>query len=115
MRTTDSLRTGQNATANDCGRLWNTLTTEYISKLEIQLVMFEDPLMGTGIRLELVDDGPAGPDGHFHQNVWSTVTIFNQLHLISSSRLFDLLISGYRKIDDFFTHGERFAPERRQV
>jgi len=104
-----------NATTDDCGRLWSTLTEEYIPRLEILLRFEQDREFGTIARLELVDDGPVGPDGVIHQNVWAVDVIYNQLHLISSSRLFDLLIRGHKQIDDFFTHGERFAPVRRQV
>jgi hypothetical protein len=104
-----------NATTDDCGRLWSTLTDEYIPRLEILLRFDHDREFGTILRLEVVDDGPAGPDGVVHQNVWAADTVFNQLHLISSGRLFDLLIRAHSAIDDFFTHGERFAPVRRQV
>jgi len=104
-----------NATTDDCGRLWLTLTDEYIPRLQILLKFKQDPEFGTVLVVEVVDDGPEGPDGVLHQNVWASATYFNQLHLISSSRLFDLLIEAHRRIDDFFTHGERFAPARRKV
>jgi hypothetical protein len=104
-----------NATTDDCGRLWSTLTDEYIPRLQILLKFEQDTEFGTVLRMEIVDDGPEGPDGAMHQNVWASATYFNQLHLITSSRLFDLLIVAHKRIDDFFTHGERFAPDRRQV
>jgi len=103
------------ATTDDCGRLWRTLTHEFIPGLCIRVVIIEDDQVGTAIRMECYDHGPKGADGHFYDNIWASATYFNELHLISSSRLFDLLIVAYRRIEDFFAYGESNAPERRQV
>jgi len=113
MRTTDQLRTGQNATADDCARLWRTLTHEYISDLEIKFVFLEQGGDPFGLRLELVSVGLDPRDGTECVNVWSSKSFFNPLHLISWGGLFDLLISGYRQIDDYFRYGEVSAPARR--
>jgi hypothetical protein len=114
MRTIDTVRTGQNATAADCGRLWQTLTTEYIRDLKINLVPLPDPDNLTGVKIEIISDGIDSLDGEVIDDVWASATFFNQLHLISAGSLFDLLITAYRRIDDYFTHGERFAPARRK-
>jgi len=106
---------GRNATTDDCGRLWRTMTHEYIPGLCIRIVIIEDDRVGTAIRMECYDHGPKAADGSYYDNIWAAATYFNELHLISSSRLFDLLIIAYRRIDDFFAYGESNAPERRQV
>ena len=115
MRTSATVRTGQNATADDCARLWKTLTTEYIPGVEIRFkfVDVDDPPFG--IMLELVSRGLPTADGSTWEDVWATKTFWNPIHLISWGGLFDLLITGYRQIDDFFTHGEQYSPLRRRV
>lgn len=101
------------ASAADCARLWATLTSEYIPGLRIDFKILAADDDVTGFQLELVDDGPAAADGVFYENVWASKTAFNQLHLITAYILFDLLITGYRNIDDFFRYGESNAPVRR--
>lgn len=115
MPTSETVRTGQNATADDCARLWLTLTKEYIPGLRIELRMLSPEGGISGVQLELVDDCVAPPDGTRTVHVWSKRQFFNQLNLISSGALFDLLISGYRTIDDYFTYGESYAPATREV
>jgi len=115
MRTSETVRTGQNATADDCARLWSTLTKEYIPGLRIELVVLSPADSAVGMKIELVDDCAMHPDGSRLVHVWSSRTFFNQLNLISSGSLFDLLISGYRAIDDYFTYGESYAPATREA
>jgi len=115
MRTSETLQTGRNATADDCARLWLTLTGEYIPGLRIELRMLSPVGNISGIQLELVDDCAMHPDGSRLVHVWSSRQFFNHLNLISSGSLFDLLISGYRAIDDYFTYGESYAPATREA
>lgn len=115
MRTSETVRTGQNATADDCARLWLTLTKEFIPGLRLELRILAPADEAVGMQLELVDDCARHPDGSVLVHVWSKRTFFNQLNLISSGSLFDLLISGYRAIDDYFTYGESYAPATREV
>jgi len=115
MDVRQSVQTGQNATADDCARLWSTLTKEYIPGLRVELTILAFVDGASGIKLELVDDCVTHPDGSRLVHVWSSRSFFNRLHLISSSALFDLLISGYRQIDDYFTFGESYAPATREA
>jgi len=115
MSGTKFSQVNRNATTDDCGRLWRTLTHEYIPGLCIRVVIIEDDQVGTAVRMECYDHGPKDAEGNYYDNIWAKSTFFNELHLISSSRLFDLLIVAYRRIEDFFAYGERYAPERRQV
>jgi hypothetical protein len=106
---------GVGATVGDCARLWLTLTKEYIPALRIEMTLVNIEDGAPGLRVELVDGPHSDTHNNRHLNIWSTRVFFNPLHLISSSSLFELLIAGYRQIDDFFTHGESFAPVRREV
>jgi len=115
MNTAESVRTGQNATLADCQRLWSTLTNEYIPGLRVQLTIILTDDGSPALQLELVDGPLISVDGSRRENVWAKRVFFNKLHLISIGPLFDLLISGYRAIDDFFTYGESYAPARRDV
>jgi len=114
MRTTETIRSGANATSADVARLWRTLTTEYIQDLRVELalqVADDDQLV---IRLQLVSAGLDPKDGSLCKNIWASRQFASQLHLISSGSLFDLLIVGYRQIDDYFHYGEPCAPLRRK-
>lgn len=115
MRTGMTVSNGQGATVDDCARLWSTLTNEYIPGLRVELTIILTDDGAPGVRLELVDGPHRSTDGTETVNVYSTRVFFNPLHLISSGSLFDLLISGYRQIDDFFRYGESYAPVRRVV
>lgn len=115
MRTGMTVSNGQNATVEDCARLWSTLTGEYIPGLRVQLMIILTDDGSPAVQLELVDGPHRDIHGEEHLNIWATRVFFNPLHLISSGSLFDLLISGYRVIDDFFRYGEGYAPARRQV
>jgi hypothetical protein len=115
MRTSESIRSGANATSADCARLWRTLTGEYISDLQVELVpqvVDGDQLV---IRLQLVSAGLDPKDGSPCKNIWAARSFASQLNLISSGSLFDLLIVGYRQIDDYFRYGEPYAPPRLTV
>lgn len=115
MRTGMTVSNGQGASVDDCARLWSTLTKEYIPALRVDLTIILTDDGAPGVRLELVDGPHLDTHGKGHLNIWSTRVFFNPLHLISSGALFDLLISGYRTIDDFFLYGESYAPVRREA
>jgi hypothetical protein len=109
----EALRTGQNATADDCARLWRTLTTEYIQDLRVEFTFLLNGDAPFGIQLDLVSEGLSHETGEACLNVWSTKKFWNPLHLISWGGLFDLLIVGYRQIDDYFRYGKSCAPVQR--
>lgn len=113
MRTTETIRTGANATSADVGRLWRTLTHDYIPDLRLELVPQVADDDQVVIKLELVSAGLDPKTGQACVNIWARRQFVSQLHLISSGSLFDLLIVGYRQIDDFFQYGASCAPARR--
>jgi len=115
MSTSDRAGKVNGATSDDCVRLWRTLTQEYIPGLRINLVMLDFVDGASGVKLELLDGPHADTNGDKHENVWASRSFFNPIYLISAASLFDLLITGYRTIDDFFREGESYAPARRQV
>lgn len=115
MRTGLTVSNGVGATVDDCARLWSTLTKEYIPALRIEIALVEIKDGSPGLRVDLVDGPHYDTHENGHVNIWCTRMFFNPLHLISASSLFELLIAGYRQIDDFFTHGEQYAPVRREV
>lgn len=115
MRTTDTIRTGQNATSDDCARLWATLTTEYIPDLKIEMNFEFKGEPPFGITLELVSPGLDPDTGEVCVDIWSTRSFWNPLHLITWGGLFDLLIQGYRRIDEYSRIGTPVAPPRRRV
>jgi hypothetical protein len=115
MRTSESIRTGQNATSDDCARLWRTLTTDYIPDLRIETTFLFGEEAPFGIMIELVSPGLDPEDGEPCINIWSMRSFWNPLHLISWGGLFDLLIVGYRAIDEYFRIGDTVAPPRRRA
>jgi hypothetical protein len=115
MRTSAQLRTGVGANADDCARLWKTLTTEFVSTLRLETTFLVNNEAPFGIMLELVSPGLDPEDGEDCVNIWAMQSFWNPLHLISWGGLFDLLINGYRRIDDYFRYGEQYAPARRRV
>lgn len=105
-------RTG--ATAADCGRLWSTLTTEYIQHLRLEIRMITTPNDQTYLSIEVVDDSLVTLDGAECVNIWASREFRNGLYLISVGQLFDLLIEAHRKIDGFFRLGTPSAPTLRR-
>jgi hypothetical protein len=93
------------ATLDDCARLLATLRNDYIPglRIEVNFQLREDN--GGCLVLQLVDvsDDPRGSP--FGRSVWAERFFFNQLHLISCGSLFDLLITGFRVIDEYFATG----------
>jgi len=115
MSTSIRHQLGTNATSADCARLWSTLTTEYISKLRIEVGLDEGVSGQASLLVEVVDSSLIVSDGELMVNVWASRIYYNPLYLISSGQLFDLLITAYRNIDDYFTYGENYSPNRRKV
>lgn len=102
------------ATAADCGRLWHTLTQEFISDLRVELRIFRSPADLTYLTLEVVDDSLETLDGSPLVNIWASKEFQNPLYLISAGQLFDLLISAYDSIEAYFKNGTPSAPARRR-
>jgi hypothetical protein len=102
------------ATAADCGRLWQTLTKEFIPglRLETRIVQVEED--AAYISIEVVDDSLESLDGHQLVNIWASREFRNGLYLISVGQLFELLISAYRALELYFENGTPSAPARRR-
>lgn len=114
MISTTATAGGQHsANADDCARLWRTLTNEYLPDLRIQLEPRTDQEGRSSLWIFVVNDSLHTVDGKAMEHVWAMREYHNPLYLISVGQLFDLLISAYRRIDDFFTNGEPSAPARR--
>ena len=100
-------------TAGDCFRLMTSIQRGWIPDARIELSWYEFGIKLYGMKIELISDSAVVIDGCNYVNIWSTKTFGNQLHLISSNQLYDLLIVGYRQIEKYFEEGEAFAPSRR--
>jgi hypothetical protein len=103
-----------NATLADCARLWTTLRNEYIPALRIEWRIEEIQERGAYLTVEVVDDSAETLDGSPLVNIWATREFRSGLYLISYGQLFELLISAYAGIDQFFRLGDAFAPTRRR-
>jgi len=101
---------GASATLDDCARLWNTLTTDYIPALKVELFVRQRPNGEAYIAVELVDYSTLQSATGIQRSVWSTKEFFSPLYLISHTQLFDLLIKGYRVIDTYFATGKDNRP-----
>lgn len=115
MSTLPTGKTGHNATYGDCARLWITLTQEYIPGLQLLITPLSDQTGDAWLRLEVADPSVISIGGTPQVNVWSSKEFRNKLYLISNDQLFDLLIVAYRNIEQYFKHGDRFAPPRRDA
>jgi hypothetical protein len=104
---------GDGPEPGDCFRLMRSIQRGWVpdARVEISWYEFGDKLYG--MKAELISDSAVVIDGCNYLNIWSTKTFGNQLHLISSGQLYDLLIVGYRAIEKYFEEGEAFAPARR--
>lgn len=104
------LPVGASATLDDCARLWSTLTTDYIPGLKVEVIPHQKPNGDPYIEMVLCDyayvAGDPGPD----RSVWARKEFSSGLYLISHAQLFDLLIKGFRVIDEFFTTGKDNRP-----
>lgn len=96
---------GGNARTADIARLWMTLTTEYIPKLRIEVEPHHFPNGDAYVEVLVVDYASIDSNGRVSKSVWATRQFRNDLYLISHNQLFDLLISAYRVIDEFFVTG----------
>lgn len=93
------------ATLDDCVRLLSTLRNDYIEALRIEVNFELSENNGGCMVLQLVDYAGDYPNWSVGRSVWSEKRFHNALHLISMGSLFDLLITGYRVIDAFFSTG----------
>jgi hypothetical protein len=106
-------RVATGATADDCARLWSTLTTEYTPDLRVEIRPLQRENGSGYLVVEVCNDSAIVSCGSQLVNVWASREFSNQLYLISVGQLFDLLIVAYRKIDDYFSSGYPSAPTRR--
>lgn len=102
------------ATAADCGRLWQTLTKEFIPALRLEMRIVHVAENEDYLSIEVVDDSLETLDGCELVNIWASREFRNGLYLISAGQLFELLISAFRKLDEFFENGTPSAPARRR-
>jgi hypothetical protein len=102
------------ATAADCGRLWRTLTNEFIPALRLEMRIVQEDPDSSCITIEVVDDSLESLDGHPLVNIWACREFRNGLYLISVGQLFELLIAAYRALDLYFENGTPSAPARRR-
>jgi hypothetical protein len=98
---------------DDCGRLLLHLQVDYVRDLRLVVGFYEVGRAGRGIKLELVSGGLGGVAGEEVECVWSKKTLGQKMAYVSMADIYDLLMSGYRRIDKYFAEGEAFAPERR--
>lgn len=105
MSISHQLAHATNATLDDCVRLWSTLTQDYIPGLRIEMIPGKNPQGAGVIVVELVDYAKLGDAGEIDRSVWARKQFFSPLYLISHTQLFDLLIVGYRVIDEYFSTG----------
>ena len=110
MSTSNRLAPATNATLDDCVRLWMTLTVDYIPGLKIEMIPDVTTEGANQIRLELVDYATLKEGEEKHRSVWSIKRFYSPLYLISYNQLFDLLIVGYRVIDEYFRTGKDLRP-----
>lgn len=110
MSTSNQLAHATNATLDDCVRLWMTLTTDYIPGLKIEMIPGINPQGAKVVTLELVDYARIDESGTLERSIWSRKQFFSPLYLISHTQLFDLLIVGYRTIDQLFSLGKDNRP-----
>lgn len=112
MSTSLNLAHATNATLDDCVRLWTTLTDDYIPGLKIELIPGKNDQGAVNVVAELVDYAQLDSDGPPDRSVWARKQFFSPLYLISHTQLFDLLIVGYRVIDEYFRTGNDRRPPR---
>lgn len=102
-----------NATAADCGRLWRTMTDEYIRGLRLEIRVVYEGADVSHLSVEVVDDSVISVDGREMVNIWASRSFRSELYLISVSQLFDLLIAAHRQMNLFFSLGSTYAPTLR--
>lgn len=101
---------GAVATLADINRLWDTLTTEYIPGLKIEIKPMRSKEGFDFVLVELVDYAMGSEFDMPTRSVWARKEFRSPLYLISHTQLFDLLISGYRTIDELFSTGKDNRP-----
>jgi hypothetical protein len=110
MSTLRNLPPATNGTLDDCARLWTTLTTEYIPGLRVEMTLCQDASGKPYIAVDLCDYSTLTLITFEGRSLWARKLFFNPLHLISYGQLFDLLITGYRVIDEYFATGKDNRP-----
>lgn len=110
MSTHKALPREVSATLDDCVRLWDTLTIDYIPGLKVEVIPVRDRNNKSCILVELVDYSHGQTISSMQRSVWAVRQFASPLYLISHAQLFDLLISGYRVIDEYFSTGKDNRP-----
>jgi hypothetical protein len=86
------------------------LTNDYIPGLRIEISIGADEASQPFVLAELVDYAGGYDNWQDGRSVWATKKFFSPLYLISHTQLFDLLIKGYRVIDEYFVTGKDNRP-----
>ena len=110
MSTSKVLGPTRSASIDDCVRLWSTLTNDFVPGLKLELEFLESKEGHTGIRVLVCDYAYVGGDVTKEKSIWAMREFYNPLHLISISQLFDLLISAYRVMEEYFSTGKENRP-----
>jgi len=110
MRGSKALPREVSATLDDCARLWDTLTIDYIPGLKIEIIPVRDRNIQPCILVELVDYSHGQTVSSMQRSVWAVRQFASPLYLISHAQLFDLLISGFRVIEEYFSTGKDNRP-----
>lgn len=85
----------------DCIRLWTTLTTEYITDLEVTVQLPVERNRSFRPRLVLQSPGLDADTGQVKWRTWSTKDLQQSYEAITYRQLYDLLIVGHREIESF--------------
>lgn len=97
-RTTASGYSSRGPTLDDCQKLWDTLTTEFVTDLGIR-VMFQAAKLPAYRACIVVWSPGLDPDtGGPRDHIWATKDIQKSLDGITMAQLYDLLILAYREI-----------------
>lgn len=89
-------------TLEDCQKLWDTLTSEFITDLGVRLEFQELREPTRLVRLVLWSPGLDPETGGPRDHIWSTKELARGFEAITYRQLYDLLIVGYRSIDSHF-------------
>jgi hypothetical protein len=87
-----------------------TLTTDFIPGLRVELVPHHDPAGNASVDVEVCDYATLTVGDDIHRSVWARKRFASPLYLISHTQLFDLLITSYRVMDEFFATGKDNRP-----
>jgi hypothetical protein len=87
-----------------------TLTTDFIPGLRVEMTPHHAPEGLAYITVEVVDYSTLGQRGPIDRSVWARKRFASPLYLISHTQLFDLLITSYRVMEEYFATGKDNRP-----